>query len=477
MFVKRRIPHTAIQVTAFFVGIGLTCLVVLVGFVIGIAVQDINSKGHIYPGIKLDNQPISGKTTHELTKKYEMLNESLSSVQLELWYEEDLVASFSGKMLHVRSNGADLVARAYKIGRQGTWSERTMQKLLVLLQLKTHVFHSSIEVDERTLLSTLTELSTKHDVSPRDALFKMAEGKVTAFAPEKDGIRINQSKVLADVQSHLSSPGVLAGTRASVPKKILVHSDIIKPKITLEQSNTHGIKEVIGEGKSDYTHSIPGRIHNLLLASKRLHGVLIPKGGTFSYVDTVGEISARTGYQSAYVIVNGRTVLGDGGGVCQTSTTLFRAALNSGLKITEWHAHAYRVGYYENDSKPGRDATIYSPSVDLKFVNDTPSAILIEVETDEEKKLLTYRFWGTKDNRIVSISDISTSGAVGAPAPRYQDDPTLPKGVIRQVDWAAAGLNAWFDYEVTKDTKVIQKRRFTSNYRPWQAVYLVGTRE
>jgi vancomycin resistance protein YoaR len=260
-------------------------------------------------------------------------------------------------------------------------------------------------------------------------------------------------------------------------KQIVIQSDIVKPKITLEQSNTQGIKEVIGEGKSDYTHSIPGRIHNLLLASDRLHGVLIPQGATFSYVDTVGEISARTGYQPAYVIVNGRTELGDGGGVCQTSTTLFRAALNSGLKITEWHAHAYRVGYYENDSKPGRDATIYAPSVDLKFVNDTPSAILIEVEKDEENKLLTYRFWGTKDSRIVSISDVSTSGAISAPAPRYQDDPTLKKGVVRQVDWAASGLTAWFDYEVTKGTKVIQKKTFTSNYRPWQAVYLVGTKD
>ena len=260
---------------------------------------------------------------------------------------------------------------------------------------------------------------------------------MTTFAPEKDGVKINKRLVLKELQSHLAALSTHSEL-LHTSKQIVIQSDIVKPKITLEQSNTQGIKEVIGEGKSDYTHSIPGRIYNLLLASDRLHGVLIPQGATFSYVDTVGEISARTGYQPAYVIVNGRTELGDGGGVCQTSTTLFRAALNSGLKISEWHAHAYRVGYYENDSKPGRDATIYAPSVDLKFVNDTPSAILIEVEKDEEKKLLTYRFWGTKDNRIVSISDIKTSGAVGAPAPRYQDDPTLRKGVVRQVDWAAS---------------------------------------
>lgn len=477
MLVKRRIPHTAIQVTAFFVGIGLTCLVVIITLCIGIIIQDKQTQGLIYPGIRLDNQPISGKSVAELSSHYATLNKSLSTTTIELWHEEEFVATFSGAMLRIRSNGQDLVDQARAIGRDGTWSARTLQKAQQLLKLKQYTFKSVIEIDERPLLITLAELAAKNDIASRDALFEMADGKVTAFAPEKSGIKINKGLVLNQVQVHLSSLAVSPGTRASEPKRILVQSDIVKPKITLEQSNTQGIKEVIGEGKSDYTHSIPGRIHNLLLASDRLHGVLIPQGATFSYVDTVGEISARTGYQPAYVIVNGRTELGDGGGVCQTSTTLFRAALNSGLKISEWHAHAYRVGYYENDSKPGRDATIYAPSVDLKFVNDTPSAILIEVEKDVEKKLLTYRFWGTKDNRIVSISDVSTSGAIGAPAPRYQDDPTLKKGVVRQVDWAASGLTAWFDYEVTKGAKVIQKKTFTSYYRPWQAVYLVGTRE
>lgn len=476
MLVKRRVPHAAVQFAAFFVGIGLTCALVLMVIVVGLITQDIHSAGVMYPGIRLDNQLISGKSLSELSQKYSTLNKNLSATRIELWHDQQPVATFSGTQLHIKSNGPDLVIQASAIGRHKLWSTRTIQKLQQFLKLKKYTFTSVIEVDEKPLMRILDDLATKHDIDPRDALFKISAGKVTTFAPEKDGVKINKRLVLKELQSHLAALSTHSEL-LHTSKQIVIQSDIVKPKITLEQSNTQGIKEVIGEGKSDYTHSIPGRIHNLLLASDRLHGVLIPQGVTFSYVDTVGEISARTGYQPAYVIVNGRTELGDGGGVCQTSTTLFRAALNSGLKISEWHAHAYRVGYYENDSKPGRDATIYAPSVDLKFVNDTPSAILIEVEKDEEKKLLTYRFWGTKDNRIVSISDIKTSGAVGAPAPRYQDDPTLRKGVVRQVDWAASGLTAWFDYEVTKGTKVIQKKTFTSYYRPWQAVYLVGTRE
>jgi hypothetical protein len=75
------------------------------------------------------------------------------------------------------------------------------------------------------------------------------------------------------------------------------------------------------------------------------------------------------------------------------------------------------------------------------------------------------------------ISDVSTSGALPAPPDRFQDDPTLKKGVTKQVDWAAGGLKAWFDYKVTKGSEIIQERTFVSNYKPWQAVYLVGTQE
>jgi vancomycin resistance protein YoaR len=86
----------------------------------------------------------------------------------------------------------------------------------------------------------------------------------------------------------------------------------------------------------------------------------------------------------------GKTVLGDGGGICQVSTTLFRAALNSGLPISEYHAHAYRVGYYENDAKPGLDATVFGPTVDFKFINNTPASILIQTIVDKENNKLLF---------------------------------------------------------------------------------------
>ncbi|HZQ29900.1 MAG TPA: VanW family protein, partial [Patescibacteria group bacterium] len=172
---------------------------------------------------------------------------------------------------------------------------------------------------------------------------------------------------------------------------------------------------------------------------------------------------------------NGKTVLGDGGGVCQVSTTFFRALLNAGLPIVERHPHSYRVGYYEQDSPPGLDATIYYPSVDLKFRNDTGNYILIQTVVDYDNLRLTFNLYGTKDGREVSISNSVITNQTPAPPPLYQDDPTLPKGVIKQVDFEAAGADVYFTREVRKNGRVVLADKFVSNYQPWQAVFLRGT--
>jgi len=212
-----------------------------------------------------------------------------------------------------------------------------------------------------------------------------------------------------------------------------------------------------------------------LLGTSKFNGVLIPKGATFSFNETVGDISSSTGYQPAYIIKDGKTVLGDGGGICQVSTTLFRTVLLAGLPIVEHHSHAYRVGYYENDSKPGLDATVFGPSVDFKFINNTPASILIQTSADEENNKLSFKFYGKKDKRTVELSTPIISDYTSAPEPQFQDDPTLKKGVVKQVDFAAPGARSRYSYKVTLDNEVLFQKDFNVWFRPWRAVFLVGT--
>ena len=248
---------------------------------------------------------------------------------------------------------------------------------------------------------------------------------------------------------------------------------VVEPKNKL--ANDLGIRELIGTGVSHFAGSIPNRQFNVGLAASRINGVLIPPGEEFSFVNTVGDISGASGYKQAYVIKSGRTVLDDGGGVCQVSTTIYRAALNTGLPITARTAHAYRVGYYEQGFGPGLDATIYSPSVDFKFRNDTAHHILVQARV--EGTTLTVDFFGTSDGRAVEMTKpVIVSQTPPLPEIR-QDDPTLPKGTVKQVDWAAPGANVVFTRKVTKGGAEIINETVRSNFRPWQSVFLVGTKE
>jgi len=306
---------------------------------------------------------------------------------------------------------------------------------------------------------------------PENATFQFENNIVRVFKPSREGIILQEKQFTDDLVS------VLHQLEENGQKKEMPIPVLRTPaKISTGDANSLGIKELIGKGTSLFYGSIPERIHNLQLASLKLNGILIGPGEVFSFNKALGDVSADTGFKQAYIIKDGRTVLGDGGGVCQVSTTLFRAALNSGLLITERHAHAYRVHYYEDDLGPGFDATVFDPNADLKITNNTLGSILIQTSIDLKKKMLVFDLYGTKDNRQIEMSKVRVWDKQPPPPDLYQDDPTLPIGTVKQIDWKAWGARTAFDYKVIKDGETIVEKTFTSVYRPWQSVYLKGTR-
>lgn len=290
--------------------------------------------------------------------------------------------------------------------------------------------------------------------------------RVTAFKASKPGQKLDQDKTYQLISQAVSG---------QISHTISLPVTIINPKIQTSDVNSLGIKELLGRGISHFAGSIPNRIYNINLTASKINGVLVPPGEVFSFNNTVGDITAQTGFKQAYVIKEGRTVLDDGGGVCQDSTTLFRAVLNAGLPVVKRTAHAYRVGYYEQGFPPGLDATVFYPSVDFQFKNDTLAHILIQAYT--AGTTLYVDLYGTSDSRVSTISKSVVTDRVPAPDPLYQDDPTLPKGTTKQVDWAAWGAKVTFTRTVKRAGETIISETYKSNFRPWQAVYLVGTKE
>lgn len=450
-----------LSVFVFFVG---------VYFLNYILIVEKNLEGKIYPNVYIDNVNTGGKTKKEIISVFSKKNKDLGKSRITVVYKEIPIATLSAQKLNLKSDIEDMTERAYLIGRVSHLPSKIYQKLGTVLNLARYDFQTKISYDKNVASDFITNVEQRYNKSAKNALFKFENNRVVSFRQEEKGVSLQSEKFLKDIDD------VVLGFKNSHGEKTIILSDkIIEPEITLAKANQFGIEEEIGEGKSNFAGSIPERIHNIILASSKFNGVLIPAGEEFSFNQTVGDISSITGYKPAYIIKGGKTVLGDGGGVCQVSTTLFRAVLNTGLPIVERVAHAYRVGYYENDSKPGFDATVYAPSVDLKFKNDTPASILIQTEVDPATSSLTFRLYGKKDGRGVEISPVLVYD-VQPPLPEIrQDDPTLKKGVVKQVDFPAWGAKATFTYKVTKGSDVVFEKKFFSSYRPWQAVYLVGT--
>lgn len=425
----------------------------------------------VYPGVYVDGVDFGGKTQQEVEEYFNRKNDKVAGTTFTL-KANDMAATASAAELEYGYDSKLLAQQAFSIGR----SESAVANLSLVFQAYTGGIHlpPAYRYSEDVFAALTAPMKQELSVKPVDANFTFENGRVLEFRSHSNGQEPELEKTRKEL-SQLTPTLLTAGLAQDITIPVPIR--VLQPKITMEKVNNMGIKELLASGTSTYIGSIPNRAYNINLSASRINGVLIKPGEIFSFVKAVGDVSRFTGYKEAYVIQNGRTVLGDGGGICQVSTTLFRAVINAGLPIVERNPHAYRVSYYEQDSKPGVDAAVYVPTLDLKFKNDTKNWILIQTKNDPVNMRLTFEIYGTKDGREVILSQPVIHSQSPAPEPLYQDDPNLPKGQEKQIDWAAQGARVSFTREVRRGNKVILSETFTSNYRPWQAVYLRGTKE
>ena len=460
----------------FAVSVGLFCGAVLIVAGMWFRFEHIY-ESRVYPGIVTETINLAGKTPAEVNRLFAEKNGPFSRTSLTL-QQDGFIATISAEQLDVKLDGDLIGEQAYMIGRTGhfltdarfhtqsfVYATLGIVQQNPLVSLPAPLVYNTEIVDEK-----LEYARTYLDIEPVETLFEFDEqtNRVTAFKLGKEGRKSDMSSV----KDHLIGT-LLAQAGENIV--ITIPVETVYPKSQALDSEELGIVELLAEGESYFTDSIPGRVYNIELATSRVNGVLVPPGEIFSFNDTIGDITAATGYKSAYVIKNGKTILDDGGGVCQVSTTVFRAALNAGLEIVDRSPHSYRVSYYEQGGfKPGLDATVYPPYTDLKIRNNTNAHILLTAEFDAEKEKLTYRIYGKDDGRVVEISDMRLWDYADPPPPSYQEDPTLTTGTIKQIERATPGIKAAFDYKVVKGGEFLSDMTIASSFTPWQAVYLYG---
>ncbi len=325
----------------------------------------------------------------------------------------------------------------------------------------------TVRLNEQQLTAFLAPLAADLTREPQDARFDfdLEANQLVLLEASYRGRTLNLNQTIQLVNQ------MAAAGEARVPLAF----DYEEPTYVADMTGEElGIVGLVSSASTFFAGSSDARRVNIQEAAGRFDGVIIEPGAEFSFNKYLGDVSLESGFEEALIIYDGRTIEGVGGGVCQVSTTAFQAAFFAGFPITERYPHGYRVSYYEVGEGAGLDATVYSPFVDMKFINDTTGHLLITSEVDVSTSTVIFYFYGTPDGRTVQkdgpyIENITPHGD-----PIYEANPELTPGDVQQVDYAVDGAEVTVNRTVYRDGEILRQDSFFSRYIPWQAIYQVA---
>ncbi|MDP1833985.1 MAG: VanW family protein [Candidatus Moranbacteria bacterium] len=316
----------------------------------------------------------------ELTLKVGTKTYPLTKTELSSWIKEKNVLTYNPDYVSEIEN-KDICQHEKSI----------LCALALSLKDQDHIQKSSVlYLDTGSTKRFIEDLSRQANIEPTNAKLTIENGKVSVFTLSQLGIELDQEKSIAILANHLAQKGASDTLDLPYIQK--------NPEVRTDSIDNLGITSLIGEGRSNFRGSPKNRVFNIKVATNRFNGTLIKPGEEFSFVKILGEVDGEHGYLPELVIKKDKTEPEFGGGICQVSTTAFRAAIYGGLEITARRNHAYPVSYY---NPQGMDATVYVPRPDLRFINNTPGHILIQTEIVGTE--LIFRFFGTSDGRKTDV--------------------------------------------------------------------------
>lgn len=316
-------------------------------------------------------------------------------------------------------------------------------------------------------IQTIVDETGRGSVNPR---VDWNNGNLKIIRPGEAGIRVDED---AARQMILTSIG---GSERTIALPVLE----IEPQVSEANLQTLGIKELVSVGQSDFTGSAEYRVQNIGVGMNILHGILLAPGEEFSFNDNIGTIDAKNGFVEGYAIIQNRTQLEFGGGICQDSTTMFRAAFWAGLPITERWGHSFYISWYDKyalgplGNGPGMDATIFTGGPDLKFANDTGRWLLIQATSNAETGIAEIAFYGTKPNRSVELTHKIYDRVPPIWTPAYIPDLKQPRGSLKRTDTARGGMTIDVYRIVTENGVKQEPELFRTKFKAWSDKYLIN---
>lgn len=331
-----------------------------------------------------------------------------------------------------------------------------------------------IALSEEAFMAYLEQnLGPELERDPTGVVIREDAGGGYAFeGSARFGLEIDRPALAIKIEEQLQD--IMAGQTWDVPREFDIPMNRIDPSVTVPDSLADlGVNSLLGYGYSNFTGSPTNRVHNIKVGMNIFDGSMIAPGEEFSFTQNMGPIDAAHGWKAELVIKGNDTIPEFGGGLCQVSSTLFRAALFTGQEIVARQNHSYAVSYYANPMGHGLDATIYDPNPDFVFKNDTPGHVLVQGYTDG-----TYAYfvmYGSYDERIVHMDGPYSYGyhSNGSPQITYTD--SLAPGVRVLEEYAHTGFKVdWYRDVTYGDGSRLEREHFHSSYRATPNKYLEG---
>lgn len=297
---------------------------------------------------------------------------------------------------------------------------------------------------------------------------QLKSGGKTEFVKQNDSwILLQRDSLVLDEAA--TSEAIDAALKNGTDTAEAFLADRAAPQLTIEDFKRRGVVAHLSTGNSNYKGSSKARITNIRAAGRHFQNRFF-SGDTFSFNRHIGTISEKNGFVAGAIIAGDKTETGLGGGVCQTSTTVFRALYTAGLPVVERHSHSYKVHFYQPE---GFDAAIYQPTLDLRMKNDTGADLWFQSDFDDESGEFNVHVFGAKPSREVKLSEVKTISEIKPPASRTIYTTQLPKGKRQLGEAAATGGVTEMTRTIVQNGKT-KTDKLRSSYRAWPATYVEG---
>ncbi len=509
---------------------GSILLFFVIVFGIIVCVNKLNSK--VYKNVYLEGQNLSGMTKDEVSALIKEKNDKIKNKAIVVYQDSDELYTVNAEELDFSIDSAKTLTNIMGFGRSNnifkdnfniikalfskvdmdlvySYDEEKFDGILknIDLTIKNRAVDDTYSVDDKEGLLIITRGKTGNAIDYNkekeniiEALKNSEDNKLKLNIISKVPQELDIDKVYSEVKREAKDAYVdenvkpikfvseVVGLDFDINelKNVLNNAEnkqegkviefklkVTNPKVKLADLTSKYYNDKLAGKTTYFNASQTARANNLRIALDYLNGTIIMPGETFSYNATIGDTTAAKGYMAAATFKGGTVVNEMGGGICQTTSTLYNAALMANLQIVERHQHGLPVGYVQ----PSLDATVYSPMLDFKFKNTRNYPIKI-VTSFSAGGSLNVSIYGTKEDNECEVTLSSRTLSTIPYTTKYIYDNSMADGKQVVVQNGVNGYVSEGYITKTQNGKVIESRMLSKDtYNPEQQVVKVGTKK